>query len=79
MSNLTPEQVASVEECDNLTNGILNATQGMGVGIVVGACLNVLQAACEFIPAEDRKKVADRMRAAADEIDAMLLPGEFQH
>jgi hypothetical protein len=70
MSELTPEQQSSALKCDALTDAILEATAGMPVGVVVGACLNVLDTAASYCLPEDRKKIAARMHGNADKIEA---------
>lgn len=72
MSNtpLTPEQQASADQCDQMTDAVLLAVQGVRVGVVVGMCLNVLDRSSDYLPADLRAKLAERMRQAADNIEA---------
>lgn len=70
MSELTPEQRESADRCDDLTTIILNGTQGMAVGEVVGACFNVLDAASNYLPQDLRQMLAEKMRMVADAIAA---------
>lgn len=71
-SHLPPEQRASAEACDQLTDEIIDATRGMNIGVIVGACLNTLHYAADHLPPELRLTLAARMREAADQISGKV-------
>jgi hypothetical protein len=68
--HMTEEQRASADACDQLTDIIIESANGLSIGIVVGACFNVLDHASNFLPVELRRAMADRMRIVADDIAA---------
>jgi len=71
-SHLSPEQRASADLCDQFTDAILASTAGMPVGVVLGACMNVMRTAATYLPADMRKMLADRLRGeVAADIEAM--------
>jgi hypothetical protein len=71
-SHLSPEERASAEACDRLTDNFLEQTNGLPVGVVLGACMNVIRTAAQYLPADMRKILAERLRGPfAEDIETM--------
>jgi hypothetical protein len=60
--DLTPEQQLVAQECDQLSDELLIQLQGRNVGVVLGACMNVIRNAATFVPHTYRQELARRLR-----------------
>lgn len=67
---LPQPELNSAEKCDALTNTLWDCVTGLNVGLVIGACLNIIERAARQCTPEVRAKIASHLPDVARRIQS---------